>query len=258
MKHYDLDRLSFGELLERIAQGTYTPRGGTALRNTLPLEDVGAIQAQQEVISEVGRATDSSPPIPFNTIPEVDDQLKRLRRTGALLDSVELRDLALVSRLLDALGEWGELYGNEQLPATLALHGFPARYRDETERVTRAIDRNGRVKDDATVLLASLRRKIITLQEKLRQSAHDITERLYRKGIAQEPEPALREGRYVVSVRAESQAEVSGVAIDRSRSGQSVFIEPREISETALELKEAVRDEEREVERILTELSAMF
>ncbi len=48
------------------------------------------------------------------------------------------------------------------------------------------------------------------------------------------------------------------MAIDRSRSGQSVFIEPREISETALELKEVIRDEAGEVERILTGLSAMF
>ncbi len=258
MKHYDLDRLSFSELLERISHGTCTPRGGRALRSTRPLEDVRAIHDQQNVVSEVDRALDSSPPIPLQSIPEVEDQLKRLRRTGTLLDGVELRDLGTVAAALDALGEWTETCGAEQLPAMLALHGFPARYGDETARISRAIDRDGRVKDDATDLLASLRRKIINLQEKLRQNAHEITERLFKEGLAQEPEPALREGRYVVSVRAESQAKVSGVAIDRSRSGQSVFIEPREISETALELKEVIRDEAGEVERILTVLSAMF
>ncbi len=258
MKHYDLDRLSFSDLLERIAHGTYTPRGGRILGSTHPLDSVQAIHDQQCVVSEVSRAVDGSPRLPFQSLPEVEDHLKRLRQTGAVLDGVELRDLGTVATALDDLGEWAQSCGDDRLPTVQALHGFPGRYTDEAARIRDAIDRDGTLKDDATDLLASLRRKVARMREQLRQNAHEVTERLYREGLAQEPEPALREGRYVVSVRAESQSKVSGVAIDRSRSGQSVFIEPREISETALELKEVIREEVREVERILTELSAMF
>ncbi|MFC1595423.1 endonuclease MutS2 [Gemmatimonadota bacterium] len=258
MRHFDLDRLSFRDLLERIARGTFTPRGGRTLESSYPLESLPAVHNHQGVVSEVSRALDGSPRLPFQSIPEVEDNLLRLRQTGAVLDGVGLRDLGTVAAALDELREWTHSHGHERLPTVQAIHGFPERYSVEAARIKDAIDHEGRVKDDATDLLASLRRKVLHLRERLRQDAHEITERLYREGLAQEPEPALREGRYVVSVRAESRAKVSGVAIDRSRSGQSVFIEPHEISETALELKEVMREEAREVERILTELSALF
>jgi len=258
VSQYDLDRLSFPELLERIAKGTWSPRGERLLRSTSPLGDLTAVHDQQQVIAEINRAIEGQPRIPFNLVPDVEGQLARLQQRGAVLDGLELLDLATTVRALDELGEWTSSQGSGQLPTFERLHGFPGRYSSERERLDRAIDRDGSVRDDATDLLTRLRKRLINLQNKVRQNAQEITERLYREGLAQEPEPALREGRYVVSVRAESQGSVAGVVIDRSRSGQSVFIEPREVSEVTLELKEVSRDEVRETERILTELSAML
>jgi len=258
VSRYDLDRLSFTDLLERIAGGTWSPRGNRLLQNTRPLGDIDAVHDHQQVVAEVGRAIDGQPRIPFTELPDADEHLKRLQQSGAVLDGGALRELGNVVRALDELGSWTAANGPEQLPTVGRLHGFPGRYATENERLDRAIDRDGSIRDDATDLLASLRKRLVRLQENVRQSAHEITERLYREGLAQEPEPALREGRYVVSVRAESQGTIAGVVIDRSRSGQSVFIEPREVSEMALELKEIRRDEARETERILTELSAML
>ena len=73
----------------------------------------------------------------------------------------------------------------------------------------------------------------------------------------QEPIVTLRNGRYVVPVKAEARARVKGIVHDSSGSGQTLFIEPLVAVELGNAWREAQIAEQDEIARILDELSAL-
>ena len=73
----------------------------------------------------------------------------------------------------------------------------------------------------------------------------------------QEPIVTLRNGRYVVPVKAEARARVKGIVHDASGSGQTLFIEPLVAVELGNAWREAQVAEQEEIARILDELSAL-
>src|SRR5207342_1462825 len=73
----------------------------------------------------------------------------------------------------------------------------------------------------------------------------------------QEPIITLRNGRYVIPVKAEARSRVKGIVHDASGSGQTLFVEPLVIVELGNAWREAQAAEREEVERILDELSAL-
>src|SRR3989304_4312463 len=71
----------------------------------------------------------------------------------------------------------------------------------------------------------------------------------------QEPIVPLRDGRYVVPVKAEMRSQLPGIVHDVSSSGATVFLEPLEAVEMGNAWRELQAEEEREVRRILRALS---
>jgi DNA mismatch repair protein MutS2 len=75
------------------------------------------------------------------------------------------------------------------------------------------------------------------------------------KGALADPNPRRRGGRAVLSVRAGSASKVPGIVHDRSNTGETVFVEPREVVQPGNRLAEVAAEERREIERVLLELT---
>ncbi len=122
-------------------------------------------------------------------------------------------------------------------------------------RLEASVDPAGEVLDTASPALGGLRRAVRIAHERLRNRL----EALVRSEVAsalQEPIITLRNGRYVVPVKADARSRVKGIVHDQSGSGQTIFVEPLIAVEMSNAWREAELAAQAEEERVLDELSA--
>ena len=132
------------------------------------------------------------------------------------------------------------------------LHPLPAL----RSTLARSFDPVGELLDTASPRLGGLRASVRVAYDRLRRRL-DALVGSELGGALQEPIVTLRNGRYVVPVKAEARGRVKGIVHDASGSGQTLFVEPLVVVELGNAWREAVAAEREEIERILDELSAL-
>jgi DNA mismatch repair protein MutS2 len=134
-----------------------------------------------------------------------------------------------------------------------ALHPLPA----VRSTLARSFDPVGELLDTASPRLGGLRAAVRVAYDRLRRRLDALVGAELGNAL-QEPIVTLRNGRYVVPVKAEARSRVKGIVHDASGSGQTLFVEPLVAVELGNAWREAQVAEQEEVERILDELSALI
>lgn len=116
------------------------------------------------------------------------------------------------------------------------------------------ITRNGLVKDNATPHLSSIRKQVRDAYNRVTVSLNSIIESQLENAI-QDDVISVRGDRLVIQIKSNMRSRVPGVVHDVSNSGQTLFIEPFSTVHQCNSWRELVLEEEREVARLLMELS---
>jgi DNA mismatch repair protein MutS2 len=132
------------------------------------------------------------------------------------------------------------------------LHPLPA----ISSTLARSFDPAGELLDTASARLGGLRAAVRVAFDRLRRRLDTLVGSELGNAL-QEPIVTLRNGRYVVPVKAEARSRVKGIVHDASGSGQTLFVEPLVVVELGNAWREAQVAEQEEVDRILDELSAL-
>ncbi|MCK6617652.1 MAG: Smr/MutS family protein [Cyclobacteriaceae bacterium] len=127
------------------------------------------------------------------------------------------------------------------------------------KEINRIIDEEGLVKDSASDELKKTRKLLREAQTRLRTQI----EKAYRMAVAEQwvPEgglPSIRQGRLAIPVLAEFKRKLKGYILDESATGQTVYIEPVEAIEVNNEIRDLEHAAQREVIRILKDLTSML
>ena len=133
------------------------------------------------------------------------------------------------------------------------LHGLPA----VRATFARSFDPAGELLDTASPRLGPLRNAVRIAYDRLRRRL-DVLVASELGSALQEPIITLRNGRYVVPVRADARSRVKGIVHDASGSGQTLFVEPLVVVELGNAWREAMVAVQEEIGRILDELSALI
>lgn len=135
----------------------------------------------------------------------------------------------------------------------VAVEEFPGLEAD----IGRTVGGRGEILDTASPELGRIRSALRTAHNRLLERLNGLlTSQKYGNAI-REPIITMRDGRYVIPVRADARGMVGGIVHDSSSSGVTVFIEPIETVELNNAWRQLQRDEEHEIERILRQLSNM-
>ncbi len=171
---------------------------------------------------------------------------------GAMLTTKELLNVASMLRAVTSLRRYPDGKSTGALePYFLALTENKGLESD----ISMKIISEDQIADDASSSLHKIRREIKRAEENVRNILSRLTTGDNAKFL-QDTIVTVRQGRYVVPVRAEHKNDVKGLVHDASASGQTLFIEPMAVVEANNKLRELKSEETAEIEKILFDLSA--
>ena len=246
--------LELDKILDLLAGQTNGPDAAQAARDLRPVPVLSEVKRLQQ---ETGAAFTlmakfGSPS--FGQIKNISSSLRRAQ-AGASLSMRELLDVAELLRSIRSLADWrshceGVSCVLDDRFSVLA----PNKYLEE--KITSSILSEEQMADNASPALSDIRRKIRAASQRVRdQLDHMIHSPAYQKFL-QESIVTIRDGRFVVPVKAEHRADVPGLVHDTSASGATLFVEPMGVVNANNDIKLLTGQEEAEIERILAALSS--
>ena len=248
-----METLELPRVLSLLADQAITEEGKERARRLRPETDPAEVALRlQETTAAVNKMVLRGSPS-FSGVKPVAGSLQRADMGGSL-NTRELLDIAGVLAAARSAKEYGESDGEEKSPIDVLFHSLhPNRFLED--KITGSIVGDGELADSASPELASIRRHIRATESKVRDILQKIISSSQAKYL-QESIITQRSGRYVVPVKSEFKNEIPGLVHDLSGSGSTFFIEPMGVVKANNELRELQAKEEKEIDRILAELSA--
>ena len=252
--HDTLIELEFPLVLEQVAKFSYSDLGREIILQAVPVEDVQWLRAEHERIEELRGLLARNEAIPLDGLTDIRPQLHKSLIQGAYLTPPELitvMEAIRSSRLLRAYFKQ-----QENTPSLTDFCSILHESRFLEKHINDAIDETGMVRDSASRELANIRREIQETSAKLRSRLRKILQKVVEDDLAMEDYVTQREGRYVLPIKVEHKRQIPGVIHSVSQTGSTVFLEPSEIFESNNQLSMLYNEEQREIVRILSTLTA--
>ena len=257
MQERSLRVLEFNKIRAQLAEFAATEAGRARCEALRPMDDPKQIEKAQAETEEAVVLLSFAGVQPVSPFDDCTAQIGRAK-VGSTLSPKELLNVATLMRASRYTKQ--TLLANEekaaQAPLVCGLASLLCPTRALEEEIGAAIVSEEELADNASPKLASIRRKIRSANERIREKLNTYIHSPSFSKYLQDPIITVRSGRYVLPVKAENRQNVPGLIHDQSGSGATLFIEPMAVVEINNSLREMAAEEREEIERILAQLSA--
>ena len=214
-----------------------------------PTSDLATAQLWQQETEEAGVILTYVGSHPMTGFEDVRPYL-RLAEIGSALSMKALLAVAAFMRA-GRVARSALVTERDNTPYITQLASGLNSFRQLEEDIEAAIISEDEMSDHASPELYDLRRKIRTANDKIRERLNSYIHNPNTQKYLQDFIITVRNGRYVIPVKAECRGAVPGLIHDQSATGATLFIEPMAIVEINNDLKELMGKEKQEIERIL-------
>lgn len=252
--HHTLESLEYDKVIALLKEVALTEGAAQMAASLLPSDDYELVLSRQKRTEDAKRLVAQKGYPPFGHVVNISEAADRAEK-GAILSTRELLDIASLLHTARMLCDYST--ANRVFDTVLdALFARLLPVRTLEERIVRTILSEEMIADEASPALADIRRKMRAAQNRIKETLQNFIGGPRSKYL-QENIVTVRDGRYVIPVKAEYRNEIKGLIHDTSASGATIFIEPVGVVEANNELRVLSSKEAQEIDRILAELSAM-
>lgn len=247
-----LELLEWSRLCQQVATFAATKLGTIAARNlVIPKHlsvSLNLLAQTKEVYDLETRLTGG---LSLDGIEDFGDALERAAVQG-MLSGKELHEIATTLAGMRKLRRTIE--SEENIPVLQGLVADVRTYPELEQDIYRCIDDRGDVTDRSSEKLADVRVKLKGLRDRIYKLLNSLIQR--QANAIQQPLITQRSDRFVIPVKASHKDAIPGVVHDTSGSGSTLYIEPHQIINLGNQLRQLQRQEQREIEIVLTALTA--
>src|SRR6185503_10894455 len=254
MRPRDLETLELPRVLDAVASYARSEAGRDAVRALVPSTDLAEAERRLAVTAELLVLDAEAGRVPTADVPPLGPALADATPEGAALESrrlVEVRDVLVVSR---GVATYLRRIP-DRCPALAELAETLVDLRDLRTTLARLLDDSGQIREDASPTLAAARATCRELRGQLENRLLGLVRDPAHADVVTDQYVTVRNGRYVVPIRAPVAWSFGGVVQDRSASDGTVFIEPLFAVELNNRLLLASKTEEAEERRVRMELT---
>ena len=254
MNKKGLKVLEYNKIIEMLKAQANSQMAKERLAALLPETEVHRIREGLAETSEAVTVIVKKGALPLGEIYDINSALHFARKGGTLT----MRQLLQILYNMKVTGNVITFLKSdlEYLPIIMGMSEVLVAFPKLAERIDRSILSEDEMADSASPELRNIRRSIARQNEAIRSKMNHILNSSDNKTFLQDAIVTMRDGRYVVPVKAEHRAKMPGIIHDQSSSGATIFIEPQVIVNLNNELRELELAEKAEIERILAELSS--
>ncbi|WP_223067049.1 endonuclease MutS2 [Paenibacillus caui] len=245
--------LEYGEVVKELGRHAVSYEGRRRISELAPSDNPVAVARMLAETAEAKALIEKGASVPLPSLGGIEFVVSLLG-TGYLYAE---QDFSAVSQFLRSCSQLKRyMTGKGEIAPTIASYALSL---CEEQRLQSEIDRcirHGRIEDGASRELEKIRRKISGVKERIQKRMQSVLSKY--GSILQENLVSTRDGHYVIPVKKEYYRQVKGNVLDQSTSGQTVFVEPDEISSLQFELSGLLGDESREEAKILAMLTGLL
>ncbi|MFF0825443.1 DNA mismatch repair protein MutS [Brevibacillus sp. NPDC003359] len=251
MNEKALQRLEYDKIKEKVMEYALSYAGKKHVEQMMPMDSVKVVRSKLDETAEAKNILQNGASVPIPAL-EGMEKILSLLGTGYVLSVSDFTNLYLFLTSCSQLTKY--MATKAQLAPRVSTYAATMYDAPKLKNEIEQCIRHGQVVDSASKELLKVRKRIVVFEERLKRQLDSIMNK-YRS-IMQENVISTRNGRYVIPIKKEHRKQVAGSVLDESASGQTVYMEPTEISSVQFELTALKAEEEREVMKVLMQLSA--
>lgn len=251
------EKIGFDIVRQLVSEKCLSNQGLEHVQNMGFLTDVNSILAELESVEEFRQLLLFDEPLAAQDFCDLRPVLKHLKVDGTY---IELEDLVLLRNFLNTMTNifvyFKVRHEDNKYPRLWKMCAEMPIQRNLIDEINRIIDEKGQIRDTASEELVRIRSSINRISREADHQIRKILNAAKQSGIVKEDaEMTVRNGRLCIPVSAQFKRRLKGFIHDESATGQTVFIEPAEVFDANNELKDLINASQREIIRILTEIS---
>ena len=248
-----LSMLEYDKMKGNVMAYAVSYAGRKRVEELHPMNQIRVIKRAMEETNEAKALIEKGASVPLPSLEGV-DYVVSLLNTGYMFTE---QDLMAMYTFLNSCSQLKRYMASKgHIAPVISTYASSL---DDLSKVRREIERciqYGKVMDQASKNLERVRKKIGVSKERIQKKLANVLSR--HQSILQESLVSVRNGRYVIPVKKEYHKQVKGVILDQSTSGQTVYMEPDEISDLQVEMNMLEADEAREEGIVLYELTRLL
>ena len=254
-------KLGFDEIRRLLKERCLSTLGKEKVDEITFSTNADAINEQLAQVREFRRLKDEKDDFPMQYFFDVRESIMRIRLENTHLEEDEVWDLRRSLETIANIVRYLE-HGTEETASGETKYPYPALHRltegvvtfpAMIRRIDSILDKFGKIKDSASMTLATIRHDLEKTQSGISRTLYTILHTAQKDGLVdKDAAPTMRDGRLVIPVAPQIKRRISGIVHDESATGKTVFIEPTEVVEANNKVRQLEAEERREVIRILT------
>ena len=250
--------LEINRVKEILKGYTASSLGKKAVDEMEIYHDIEVLKMKQEEVTEAANIIIKRSTPPLFGISEIVPHLKHTLLGGSLFPGalIKIGDTLRVSGRLKKFLSNDDSDRQSSYPVIENLIGALYTNRALEQEIANAIVSEDEISDSASAKLRQIRQQIKNKKSEIKSRLEKIVTSQDTAKHLQDTVVTMRGDRYVVPVKSESKGKLQGIVHDMSASGQTVYIEPMAVVNLNNELRTLYIEEDREIKRILEELSA--